>query len=305
VRRLHILRALPAGASGWLAGAAALVVLLGVLPVLLWPEQFANLSRRFFFSWQVPAAVIPFTLEISPGDTVAAKGRPITLSVRVRPQVGNVALPLACTLIQVNADGQTKRWPMRADRADAFSVHLDQVAGDFRYHVEAGTVASPEFQVTAIEPVEVAADGPTITVTPPEYARAAVATEAIQGFADLSALQYSQVTLAFRFTRPAVAASLHWTAAADTKTKDQPKDKMVPLDLTSEGQEAQCQMPATAAGTCRVVLEAGHGIRTTADVCRLTVKPDRPPAFVKVSGRDDALTVQPYERIPLEIDLAD
>jgi hypothetical protein len=203
-------------------------------------------------------------------------------------------------VVASGADGKTTRLRMLADRSDAFSLKVDMVPGDFRYHVEAGEAVSPDYQITTVEPVELAADSPTITVTPPEYARAAVETEVIRGCVDMSALQYSRVAFAFQFTRPAVAASVEWKPAMTTGGV-----KVFPLELSAEKQESQVELAATAEGTFRVILEAEHGIRTELETRTLTVKMDLPPAFIRVAGAEDIQAVHPYEVLPLEVDLAD
>jgi hypothetical protein len=64
-------------------------------------------------------------------------------------------------------------------------------------------------------------------------------------------------------------------------------------------------MTAASEGTFKLVLEAEHGIRTELDPHLLVVKIDQPPAFVKVAGNEELKAVQPYETLPLEIQLAD
>jgi hypothetical protein len=299
-QRLNFLRAFPAGASGWLAGAAVVALLSAGLPAFLWPERSAELGRRFFFALKKPTKVVPYALVVAPGDAVVARGRPLLLTVQVQPIRDNVALPPSCTLIQTGADGETTRSRMLADRSDAFSLKLDKVPGDFRYHIEAGEVISAAYQITAVEPVELAADSPTITVTPPEYARATIETETVHGGVDLAALQHSRVTFAFRFTRPAGAASLEWKPA---KTRD--GAKVFPLELAAEKQEGRFELAAGTDGTYKVVLEAEHGIRTELEARGLTVKVDQPPAFIRVSGSEEIKVVRPEEVLPLEVDLAD
>jgi hypothetical protein len=303
-QRLDVLGAFPSRRVAWLSGMALAGLILAALPALLWPTRYANLGQRFLFSWQTPARVAPYRFDVTPGNTVAATGRPLAFTVRVHRLDDKAALPRTCTWVRTDSAGNTVRRPMQVDRSDAFSFKLDQVLGDFRYHIEARDVASPDFQVTAIQPVELAGDSPTVTITPRRYAQANVETQTVLGVSDLTALQYSQMTFDFRFTRPAVAAYLEWLAPAGKGEADDPMPKH-PIVLSPDATAGRLQLPATADGTFRVVLEAEQGIRTELEPRSLIVKPDQPPAFVKVTGHDELKAVHPYESLPLDLDLAD
>ena len=302
--RLDVLRAFPGRKVAWLGGAALAGVLAAGLSALIWPDRYADLGARFLFAWQTPARVAAYRFDVTPGDTVAAAGRPLAFTVRVQRLHDKAALPQTCVWVRTDAAGNVSRRPMQVGRSDAFSFTLDQVPGDFRYHVEAADVASPEYQVTAVRPVELAGDSPTITITPPPYARANVDTQTVLGVTDLTALQHSQIVFDFRFTRPAVAALVEWAAAAARGEAERPVQKY-PITLNADATAGRLELPATADGTFRVILEAEHGIRTELEPRTLIVKPDQPPAFVKVNGHDELKAVHPYETLPVDLELAD
>ncbi len=302
--RLDVLRAFPSRRGAWLGGAALAGLVLAGLPALIWPGRYADLGDRFLFAWRTPPYVAPYRFEVTPGDTVAATGRPLTFTVQVHRLHDKVSLPRTCTWVRTDAAGNTVRRPMQVDRSDAFSFKLDQVPGDFRYHVEAGDAVSPDFQVTAVQPVELAGDSPTVTITPPRYAQANVDTQTVPGITDLTALQYSHITFAFRFTRPAVAAYLEWSPSVRKGEAERPVQKY-PITLTPDAAAGRLELPATTDGTFRVVLEAEQGIRTESESRTLIVKPDQPPAFVKVTGHEELKAVHPYESLPIDLELAD
>src|SRR5207302_1804470 len=108
---------------------------------------------------------------------------------------------------------------------EAFTLAIESVAEDFCYHVESGAALSVDYQITAVEPINVAAGSPTLTITPPAYARRTFSTETLAGFHDVPALQHSRIRLDVRFTQPAREALLQWP------TDQQSKDKVHPLAL--------------------------------------------------------------------------
>lgn len=307
-RRLDYLQAFPVRASAGLATAAGLGLLAVVLPALLGPGRYAELGRRFLLPWRAPQASLPYTLEVTPGHAVVAKGRPLKLSVQVRAHDETVVLPRSSTLVITDAEGKTSRLPMRPDRPDAFSQTLEHVSGDFRYQMEVGDANSENYQVTAVVPVEIAADSPTITVTPPAYAQATVETQTILGVTALTALQHSRIRFDFRFTVPAVTVQWKWLPRPGGQDPRTPEIAQA-LPLTPDRLGASLELPALVDGQFQLVLEGEQGIRTELAPQLLIVRVDQPPQFVKAPFSDplheELKAVLPYDTIPLEILLAD
>ena len=67
--------------------------------------------------------------------------------------------------------GVTVRLGMKSDQPNVYFVKFNAVADTFHYRIEAGDAVTPEYTVTAVDPVQLTADSPAITVTPPTYAR--------------------------------------------------------------------------------------------------------------------------------------
>jgi hypothetical protein len=307
-RPLDFRPAVPARHAGLWACAAALVVGLLAAPAFVWPGQARALTERFFRPWYSPPETPPYTIAVTPGHTFAARGRPLTLAARLAPRDTLVVLPAAATLVATDLAGKETRQPMEADGAGGFTADY-KVPGDVTYRVESGVASSETYSLTAITPVELAADSPAISVSPPAYARAAIDSETFHGLVDLSALQHSDVRFDFRFSRPAVAARLEWTTQEVRESKD--GTKTVPhttshaLPLSDEGLAASFTLPAKVPGSYHLVLEAEHGILTEFEGRTLTVRPDLAPAFLKFNGKEDLRAVLPYDRLPFEVRLSD
>jgi hypothetical protein len=315
--RLDVFQAFPARFAAVLAGVAGLVTAAALSPALLWPQRYAQLGRRFLAPWEGAARVVPYRLEVAPGDVVAALGRPLTVSVRVLPLDGaDPVLPRTATLVYTDAQQRTRRLPMVVERTDAFTFRLDRVAEDFTYAVEAGEAVSDPHAVTAVQPADLDPDRSTVTVTPPAYARDAVRTESAQGVADVTVLQHSRLHFDLAFTRPVVTAVLQWLPPA---ARENTVPRVIPVTLAADRQGGQVELPAAFGCSFQLVLEVEHGIRTEIGPRVLTVQPDEPPVFVKVTGlpaadavpgrpappREDLRMVLPYDSVPLDVTVAD
>jgi hypothetical protein len=295
--------AVPERGARYLAAAAAVAALLLLAPAAAYPSQYGVFLGRFLLPWRSPHALPDFTFGVTPGDAVAARGRPLTLAADLTPRHSRIALPAAAVLVLTDALGQETRHEMgRAAGEPARYEFTLRVPADFRYRVEAGNAASAPHTVTAVTPVDLAPDSPAITVTPPEYARSAVEGETLTGLLDVTALRHSQVAFAFRFTRPAVSAVLEWTPQAGEKAAPTTR---LPMALSPDRTAATLAVEALTSGSYRVVLEAEHGIRTVRDGAALSVKEDQPPALLRFSGKENARSARPFDRVPMEARLAD
>ncbi len=162
----------------------------------------------------------------------------------------------------------------------------------------------------AITPVELAADSPIITITPPVYARSVKQTETFHGLVDLVPLQYSEIHFDFRFTRPAVAAYLEWTTATGTCQRPSGSNRGVdtsrsPLTLSADRRAASLAIPAFRDGKYRLILEAEQNVRTELPGGTIHVQIDQPPTVQRFTGKTESRSVLPYERLPFEIEAAD
>ncbi len=288
-----------------LAGLAALVFLGGIVPAALFPQEFAYFGQRFVAPWTTPAPLPDYRFAVSPGDTIAARGRTLAISADLTPRNRRIALPKTATLV-VEAGGHESRHEMTPASDDPAHFALTyRVRGDFEYRVEAGNAASDSATVTAVTPVELTDDSPTITVTPPAYARGTLDTETRHGLVDLTALKHSEIAFAFAFNRPAVGAWLEWTDLPEKDEGKAGKKSLLPLPLAADRLSARLTLPARQNGSYRVLLEAEHGIRTERDGGSLSVKPDLPPALLRYVGKETPISARPYDRIPIEVRLAD
>src|SRR5262249_35254990 len=160
------------------------------------------------------------------------------------------------------------------DRPNAFSITLDQVVDTFTYRVEAGQAISDPYTITAVNPVELVADSPALTVTPPAYAQAPIETQKIKGLAHFPPLQHGQTASDFRFTEPAVSAKVFWNA--DGK---QGKTQEHAVTLSADRRGGRVELPATTTGEFeyRIVLMAEHNIATKFHARKVGVIADLPP----------------------------
>jgi DNA repair exonuclease SbcCD ATPase subunit len=334
-QQLNFREAFPAGRSARWGSAAGVVLVLLLSPALLWPDRYGELARRFLFPW-LDATAVPYVIEVTPGDAFAARGRPLTVTTHFLPKKEGIALPQHCTLVRVESDGSAIEDRMISD-GDGFSFKIPRLAGDFTYRIEAGKAVSDTYQITAVDPVEIASikspfmweeDSPAITITPPAYARATIPAEKLHEIADLVALQHSQIAFHLKFNRRTVAARLEMKSQATPLTlpsppeaggegmgvrgvarpdekKDAEDSKALDLQLSSDHREGRVKLPATGDASYRIVLESEHGIHTELEPRKFAVKIDQPPKFAQVFGAVEAKEVNPYDQLSLDIALTD
>jgi len=300
--------AVPVRKTARLVAIAVSVLLATGITALLMPSEIARLANRFFFSGGMSESAIAYALRVSPGDAVAARGRPFTISAQLEQLANKAALPHSATLIITDMGGATTRLPMTTDGV-GFSQRLDGLAGDLVYSVEAGAAVSPEYRITVVEPINVAADGVKLTITPPAYARGSIQTETLMGLHDVTALQHSKVLLEVSFTQPAREALVQWPTEKNTPQAMSNEQRMI---LAADRLSGSIELPAVADGAIGLMLRGDNGFDTQLAGGNLSVRIDQPPTVAKFASTvgqglagDRRRKVLPYDAIPIEINLAD
>jgi|GEM_PF-1744166 hypothetical protein len=304
-RQLNFLDAAPESHTRRLAWVAAGVLALVIAPAIVWPNSFGRQVRRFFLPFV--KETLNYEVVVKPENAAVAKGQPLNLSAYVRAMDETVSLPTSATLVMIAPDGKKTRLGMKSDQPQVFHHKINSVNDSFKFVIESGRAVSPEYTVTAVEPVQLSADSPVVTIVPPEYARKNVETTVAAGLSDLSALQYSKVQFSFQFVRPAQSAWLEWQPFSETtRPADAPAATRMPLILDNGNTTARLEMTAKVSGRFSLVLVAEQDIRTELPGQTLTVVVDRPPAFIKVTGvTDQPRVVGAYETVPIDLSLAD
>jgi hypothetical protein len=276
---------------------AVLCAFLVVVPAVISPRQYANLAQRLFLP--MIAAPADLSIAIVPGDTFAAMGRMLEITAKLTPRDETIPLPERVTMevkattspvirVEMLSEGQKNDW----------SVKLP-LKGDCSYRVIAANSSSNWFSIRAVEPVELAADSPEITVNPPLYARSSFESEKVIGLGDFSALQFSAVDLSVQFTAQAKAATLELRSSEGERILD-----VLPLRLTDDGKSAKGQWLARQSGQYRLILDAERGIRTVKQGGSIIIRADQPPAFVRMISKE-VKAARLRDRLPIEAVLRD
>jgi hypothetical protein len=304
-----VLRPIPTATRPHPPWPLALGVLLAIACVsaLALEPGVRRAALRWAMPWQPTAAKPSYQLAVNPGDAVVGRGRPLTIAVHLSAaNLYTIALPSSATLHCTDARGQVQRLPMQSDQRGVYHARLDAVGEPFEYFVELGTQKSPTYRIRVAELIEAVGPGPSVTVTPPAYAAARRASESVEGFVDLSALQHSLLRYRLRLTQPAATARLEWqprlsgTAEAGAAGVEPPL--RLPVALGEDRHSLHFDWPLTGDGTLRIVVESDEGIRSDFPRINLTAMPDRPPEFVQVNGLpgQGEIAAQPDELLVLQ-----
>src|SRR5205823_393934 len=126
-----------------MAAVAGVALLLSAIPAIVFPERFAALAGRFIAPWNVPPVVVPYAVEVKPGDAVVRRGDAFTVRMNLVKSRDDAVLPDSAVLIVTDpATQKSQRYPMLVDSPTAFSRKLDRVESSLKYHVEAGLAVS-------------------------------------------------------------------------------------------------------------------------------------------------------------------
>src|SRR5262249_45649019 len=96
---LHFPAAIPVRRTVQLAVVAGVAVLASSVAAATMPSEFARLCVRFFLPDSDREAIPAYALTVTPGDAIAARGRPFTVTARLERANESAALPHGASLI--------------------------------------------------------------------------------------------------------------------------------------------------------------------------------------------------------------
>jgi hypothetical protein len=256
--------------------AAGGLAVLGVSLVLTWPL----LARASETAW-VSAFPQLIQVEVLPGDTRVAAGKPLTIRATVRR--GGKLLNRFNPSLTVTAGADERTVPMSPD-AGAFTFAFESVDRTFRYHVSAGAARSKDYTVTAlvgarVERIDLRYEYPAFTAQPPR-------DEADGG--DIYAPAGTKVRLRVHTDKPISTGSL----ALDGS-------RSAPLQRISD-RLLEAELVLARDDSYRVGLTDHDGLRSSDDTeYFIRVMADRPPDVRIVRpGGDQQIT--PLEEVAIE-----
>jgi len=276
--KLDLNRAAPVKATIGFAIACVVVMAAVITPLAALPSALDH-AQRFFIPWHKPVVEVTFRIQVTSGDPFIKRGEHTTLSALIESLKADAVLPSSATLVIRSSTG-SERLPMTFD-ADKREAYLSRgpLEGDFDYQIVSGDVASEWRHVTVIDPVRI--ESARITVLPPPYARVAgQPTPALDGLAEITALQHSTITFDLRFNRVPTAVWLEWKPENEDAARIVPAYRMA---LTKLSETASFTVPARASGDLRLFAEIDK-VKTAFREQPLRVSIDYPPQFEEITG---------------------
>lgn len=288
-RGADLAAALPLRPVWLLAGGALAAVCAAGTAAALVPGSAERL-RRVALPWAKPGAPA-VRVVVTSGEPVVRRGGPVTLAAYCE-RTSRGTLPGEAALVcRARPGAPESLTPMTADGA-GFHTTLPTVAAHFEYCVEAGGTRSDWFGVFAVDAADIA-DGTRLEVAAPAYTNRP--RQALARFADFDALQFSQVSYTFRFTRPVAGAALEQRA-------DDGRVTPLALEVSTDGTGASGSCVLATAGTLRLTLtneSDDKRLRTQHDA-RAAISIDAPPVLLAVRGLvSRPRLVRPGERVPV------
>jgi hypothetical protein len=288
-------------------GLAALGLLAA--PLLFWPDTYGKLGRHFLMPWADVERPGRHVLAVLPGDRALPFGADLSVSAAVRSRLAIDSVPREAWL-HWSAEGervshrvampvvpgkQTGDGSASMKSARDYAVTLPRLARSISYHVESGSVKSPRYLVTVVEPPAVVAI--SARVEPPAYTKlpAVVAADASR----IDAFEGSRVTLDIKASRAVRSIEVEWPV--DAVESESATSAKVAAVLRNRGEGGSVTVDATRTGAYSVSLCDELGIASRADEPRrVVVRADAPPV-VAVRGPEGVKDVSPNDTLGLAI----
>src|SRR5262249_44720094 len=154
------------------AGIAAIALVAVLAPAAIWPQSYLARAKRLVMPWT--PNVINYKVVTPRGDFAVARGQSVTLAGYIEATGSVDDLPNSPAIVITDAAGKKTRLGMKSEQSQVFHCKINTVNEGFRYHLESGEAVGDEFEVRAVDPVQLVADSPAITIIPPAYAQKAV-----------------------------------------------------------------------------------------------------------------------------------
>jgi hypothetical protein len=205
-------------------------VALVAAPSFARPDPFQTLALRFLAPWLDLERIGRFSIEVKPGDAVAAIGADFAVEARVIPRFRSQAAPEAATLEWTDEKGTAHRLRMTARTSAsastsgrAFEATLPGLAGHVDYRVSTDSGGTRAYRITAVEPLKACEF--SARVEPPAYTR--LPASDARDPSKIEAFEGSRVVLSFYSCSPYRRYELTWpssTLGKPSKIEGQPTD---------------------------------------------------------------------------------
>ncbi len=285
------------------------VVALGLLaaPLLWWPDSYRRLARHFLMPWADLERVGRHVLTVAPGDKVLPVGADLSVSASIRSRLGMDSAPTEAWLEwTIEGDPGSHRVPMPVAPKDAsnaatiaspaergFDLTLPRLARSISYRVDSGSVTSPRFTVTVLEPPAVIAI--SARVEPPAYTKLPVTTP--PDASRIEAFEGSRVTLDVKTSRPVQSIEVEWPGDPAGSAKV----SKVAASLARGRERGSVTVDATFSGPFAVSLRDEIDLASRPDQPRrVVVRGDAPPV-IAVRGPEGVNDIGPQDTLALAV----
>jgi hypothetical protein len=273
----------------------ALLTLIAVVAVPVVPGA-AGRVRRVVLPWYEPRETPAFRLTVTSGRPLVRRGDAVSLTALLERVKPGVPYPPSLDATIRSADGNEMTVPMAGDDRGGYALTRPNVRADFDYRLVTPYGSCDWLNVSAADAVSLT-DASTVTVNPPDYAKAVTAPKTAPGFGPFEAMRFGSADLTFAFDRKPETASLEFGVGDGPATT-------IPVTAMPDG-TVKATLSARESGTLTFTATGEKGLKSVA-VTAVKVLPDLPPRFVTVVGLSlRAVEIRPGETLPLGVAVAD
>ena len=304
----------PSRVIPWRRAGRRLAIGLGALwvlaaPIFVWPETYGRLARHFLMPWADVERPGRHVLEVSPGDCALPVGADLSVSASVRSRLAVDPAPGEAWLLWSAAGERTSHrvaMPAVSERESRegsafhregrqFAIAIPRLARSITYHVESGSVKSPRYTVSVVEPPAVAEI--TARVQPPAYTKRPEALAADP--TRIEAFEGSRVAFEIKASRAVRSIEVEWPVG--TGEGESAKAEKMAAAVESDGRSGSLAVEASRSGPFSVSLCDDLGIKSRADLPRAVIVHADAPPVVAVRGPEEASEASPKDTLGLAI----
>ncbi|MFO0426828.1 MAG: hypothetical protein ACK526_09715 [Planctomyces sp.] len=275
------------------------IVLISLTASLIWKEETRLLLKRLILPFSNLETVAGFGFEVIPGDSVAARGTPLTVTAKPVWRNGRAGeLPKDVYLELRGSEGRTDRLRMLCrENSSDFQAVIPDLQDSVDYRIDSEIVTSRWFHLGVEDSPEI--QSAVLSVVPPVYTEQKPFT--VEGMVgQMEVFEGSELRIQLSFSKPVRRADLRWKSS-----NSQPLPSAEELKVSTDGRSAEYVMSAVGSGDFEFRIEDTSALPNLHEPERSLVAIVDLPPVLEVTGIRDGVELRPDGILALDCSASD